>query len=147
MTRIFGCRRFRKLVNERYDRDLSHSETKFLERHRGVCSECARTETNGAMALNMLRMASLDEGEVAPHFDERLIRQVRLDRVRQSVGYWSPAFVGATIAGIAIVAALQLIARSDSPVVHTGPFDQSHRIAPKGSSFPALNLDSTHSKP
>ncbi len=107
--RVFGCRKFSRLISERADRDLKASEERFLERHRVACSECRRSEVADDCVLNLLR-ASAMEPEVAPMFDDRVIRRLRVQTVRDSLSYWSPALAGAGIAGIALFVALHLAA-------------------------------------
>jgi hypothetical protein len=55
----------------------------------------------------MLRAAALDP-EVAPMFEDRVIRRLRVQSVRESLNYWSPALVGALIACTALFVALHL---------------------------------------
>jgi hypothetical protein len=91
------------------------------------------------MALNMLRSAML-EPEVEPHFDERLIRRVKVQRVKESLGYWSPALAGAVIAGMTIFAALGLVTRSGQapqPELNGG---QAKRLVEPAREFPSLEL-------
>lgn len=109
--RLFGCQKFSRLSNEQADRELTPAEQKFLERHRGVCDDCAQLEQTTACALNMLRMAAL-EPEVAPMFEDRVIRRLRVQQVKESLNYWSPALVGAGIACIVIFVTLQLASSS-----------------------------------
>jgi len=91
-------------------------------------------ESTSSMALNMLRAATLDV-EAAPMFEERVIRRWRVQNVRESIGYWSPAFFGAGIACFALFAALALIGkpveskRSSLPAGEARIFDP-HRVYP-----------------
>jgi hypothetical protein len=57
----------------------------------------------------MLRAASL-EPEIAPMFEDRVIRKLKVQTVKESLNYWSPALVGAGIACIALFVALHLAA-------------------------------------
>lgn len=110
-SRLFGCSKFRRLTSDRMDRSLSSGQLRFLDRHRAVCSVCARAEEEAHDALKMLRLAIL-EPESDPGFGHRVLRRARVQSVRAKFGYWSPAVFGAAIAGIAILAALQMIANS-----------------------------------
>lgn len=116
--RLFGCGKYRRLMHEKYDRALSLREREFMVQHRAVCGECHHEEVQGASALNMLRLASIEEdvygsGQV---FEERVLRRLKVQTTRESVRYWSPAFVGAAIAGLTVLAALQLVSgRSSMP--------------------------------
>lgn len=105
--RVFGCKRFGRLSSEQEDRCLSESEERFLSRHRAVCPECAEMERMSFSALNMLRMATL-EPEIAPMFEDRVIRRLKVQQVKESLNYWSPALAGAAIACIVIFVTLQL---------------------------------------
>ncbi|HTQ09014.1 MAG TPA: hypothetical protein VMI31_02980, partial [Fimbriimonadaceae bacterium] len=90
---------------------LTPGEEAFLHKHRQVCVECDDAASQSSVALNFLRAAAI-EVEVHPQFDERVIRKLKVQRTRESLRYWSPAVAGAFIAGLAIVAALQMITRS-----------------------------------
>ena len=120
-ARFFGCGKFGWLVSESEDRLLSAKEVSFLDRHRDVCWDCARREEATSLALNMLRESRLEPNGAETGFDIRVIRRVRLQTVRLSVQYWSPAIFGAAIAAVALVSALQMLARtSELPVFRTG---------------------------
>ena len=106
--RAFGCKKFGRLSSEQADRTLSASEERFLERHRSVCAECRSLEHSTSCALNMLRMATL-EPEVAPMFEDRVIRRLKVQQVKESLNYWSPALIGAGIACIVVFVTLQLV--------------------------------------
>ena len=125
--RIFGCRRFSRLSNEAIDRDLCEREETFLEKHRTVCASCAATQTQSSFALNMLRASAIDV-DISPSFDDRLLRKLRVRTTRESLRYWSPAVAGAFIAGLAVVAAMQMITRS-AQLPHVGvPGGEARRI-------------------
>jgi hypothetical protein len=84
----------------------------------------------------MLRAAAMD---VAPGrgFDERLIRRMRVHRVRESLGYWSPALLGSAIACMALLVTLHLLAAPQT-VRGTGlPTGEARRTADP---FPSLEL-------
>jgi hypothetical protein len=104
-----ACKRFKRLWNEQDERSLTRRESRFLDAHRCACQECQGFEASTASALGMLRMASMD-AQVSPGFDDRVLRRAKVQTVRQSLKYWSPAFVGGAIACIALVAALQIAA-------------------------------------
>ncbi len=78
------------------------------------------------MALNMLREIKL-EPEVSPQFDQRVLRRLRVQNSREGFSYWSPALVGAAIAAVTLLGALQLIAHSPS----TPEFSGSQRASAK----------------
>ena len=106
-SRIFGCRKFGRLSSEQSDRDLSAYEQWFLTKHRAVCAECRKDETTSTFALSMLREATL-EPEIAPMFEDRVIRRLKVQQVRESLNYWSPALVAAGIACAVIFVTLHL---------------------------------------
>jgi hypothetical protein len=154
--RVFGCSKFRRLANEEMDRTLTASEKDFVQRHQAVCSECSESQSQSSLALNFLR-ASAIEVDVHPMFEERVIRKLKVQTTRESIGYWSPAVAGAFIAGLAVIAALQMITRSADlphvrfpgeannrvPVTKTGPaLDQLFDIR-----VPASRSGSTHDRP
>jgi hypothetical protein len=137
IVKVFGCRRFRQLLNDREDRPLHGQEEAFLARHREACADCRTCESSHQLSLNMLRSASLDP-EPAAHFDERVIRRLRLQQVRESLGYWRPAFVGAMLACVALFATLHVLSL-DAPrsSIHL-PSGEALR---ERSAFPELQLD------
>jgi len=59
----------------------------------------------------MLRTAAL-EPELPPNFNERVIRRWRVRSVQESIRFWSPAFIGAFVAALLLLASLQLVSRS-----------------------------------
>jgi len=105
--RVFGCRKFSRLLSDGADRDLSVKESRFLDLHRLACTECRRSERSADCALNMLRAAAM-EPEIAPMFEDRVIRRLRVQNVKESLNYWSPAMIGAGIACVALFVALHL---------------------------------------
>ena len=85
----------------------------------------------------MLRAATLDADAVPDHFDERVIRIVRLNKVKESLGYWSPAFVGGVLACVALLATLQVLTVQAPNQKLTAPSGEAMR-APHA--FPNLEL-------
>jgi predicted anti-sigma-YlaC factor YlaD len=140
--RIFGCSKFKKLASEALDRHLTPSEEAFVQRHRSACPECHDFQSQSSMAMNFLRSATIDV-EVHPMFEERVIRKLRVQTTRESLRYWSPALAGAFIAGLAVVAALQMITRSaDLPHVRF-PGSEAHRVTNSKSNPLDQNIDPT----
>lgn len=139
-VRIFGCRKFLRLSNEAADRELNPREEAFLSRHRDVCEACRSTEVESRMALNMLRNACM-EVEVQPHFDERVIRRFRTQSVKESLGYWSPALIGAVVAGVCLMAALSLVSHNGAAPRASLPGGEASRFEPKLHAFPSLELN------
>jgi len=123
-----GCKRFQVLLTDR--------ENRFMEKHGAGCAKCRREEASLRLSLNMLRAAALDAAPPT-HFDERLIRRVKVQKVKDSLNYWSPAFVGCALACVALFATLHVLtqeAPSNSVRVPAGQaFNSLH-------SFPELTL-------
>lgn len=112
-ARIFGCEKFKRLSFEAGDRALTEREQVFLRKHRAVCPECVLMEDQSVSALDVLRSVALD-AQVSPLFEERVLRRLKVSKTRDSLRYWSPALVGAGIAGIVIFTALQMVATTVS---------------------------------
>ena len=117
-SRLFGCGKFRWLAIERFDRGLSPKEEVFYRKHREVCFTCLRYEQQGINAMNLLPSAAL-EPEISVDFDQRVLRNLYPQRSprRALVAAWSPAFAGAALACLAILAALQLFGKMPSPTL------------------------------
>lgn len=109
--RLFGCGKFKWLAIEKFDRELTPRELDFYRKHREVCFTCMRYEQQGTNAMNMLTSAAM-EPEISDNFDERVLRMLRKQPKRLALNYWSPVFAGAAVAALAVVATLQLIART-----------------------------------
>ncbi len=125
-TRIFGCNKFRRLCNEKLDRPLTETEELYVERHREVCRECAEFDFGGAQGLNILRSYQLDV-ELTPHFEDRVIRRIRIIRTKDGFKYWRPAIVGASIACTVFFFGLQAIVQSTQPTRFSHPVGEARR--------------------
>lgn len=135
--RPFGCADFGRLNSERLDRSLTPVEERLVEMHRASCAACSQVEEDAHEALQMLRLAAL-EPEPDTGFDTRVLRKVKVQLVRTKFNYWSPALFGAAIAGIAILAALQMIADvSRLPAIRV-PGGQGPEMSRRDPSFPRL---------
>jgi hypothetical protein len=132
------CRRFSRLLNEREDRSLTANEAAFIESHREACACCRRLEQQSFISLDLLRLASIDV-EAAPGFDHRVIRRAKNQATVDTVRYWSPALVGAAVAGIAALAAIQIVTRSNHLPQVKVPGAESRKVSP--SSEPLLRLE------
>lgn len=137
--RLFGCEKFRWLSSESADRQLNPKEIKFLEKHRAVCIECVRAEDQSASALNMLRSITL-EAEASPAFEDRVLRRLKVSRARESFRYWSPSFVGAGIACVAIFSALQIVATGSTKPTINAPNATGYIGKPRSEALPVLLL-------
>ena len=138
MLSAFNCRKFEKLSDERDVRELTADELAFFEAHQLACEPCAELLRTSSMSLNMLRMSAM-EAEISPTFDEKLMRKLRLQTGRASLNYWSPAVFGAAIAGLAVLAAMQAVARTvDGPNVRKASGEESRLMHNR--TFPSLDL-------
>ena len=140
--RLFGCSKYRRLMNEKFDRNLHNSERCFMEKHHAVCADCRRGEIQNASALNMLRLAAVEEHEVQTGlvFEERILRRWRVQSTRESVRYWSPAFMGAVIAGLTVLAALQLVSNRPGVPTTTSPSGEVKLVRP-AVDLPEIDLE------
>lgn len=135
------CRKFSRLSDQGRDRELTPGEHGFLSSHRLGCVDCAAREDQTDSAMAELRDITL-EAEPSAGFDERLMKAYREGRNPTGFGYWSPAVMGAAIAGIAVLCALTIVSRTaESPIRHD-PNGAAFLIR-QGSNhqFPNLNLD------
>ena len=121
------CRRFRRLAVEVRDRELDDREHKFLIAHRGACDPCRRHEQSLAGAFDGLMSIVLVDAEPSHNYEERLLRRLKVSRGRDTWRYWSPALIGACVASVALLAAMQLVAQSTSlPLYH--PAGQTAKV-------------------
>jgi hypothetical protein len=93
-------------------------------------------------AMGALRANALDP-RVDGAFDTRVLRKWRVYRTKASIWYWSPALAGASVAAVAVLAVLQVLAHSREirPIhvpgaevrreVWTGPFPDLLSPGPK----------------
>lgn len=122
--RLFGCGKFKWLAIEKFDRELTPREHDFYRRHREVCFTCLRYEQQGTNAMNLLGAGAI-EAEISDNFDERVLRMWRKQPKRMALRYWSPVLAGAAVAGLALLATLQLITGSHINLWHQAPNAQS----------------------
>lgn len=121
-----GCRHFGRLLNELADREPTPREASFLDRHRAACAPCRREEQAAALSLDLLRGCAFD-AQVEDSFDRRVLRRARVQRVQDGFRYWSPAFGGALVASILLLAALQALTRPIAPGA-TAPLETSRGV-------------------
>ncbi len=143
--RLFGCGKFEWLLVEAEDRSMTDRENVFLNRHRNVCPQCELTERQNSMALNMLRESAID-AEPQPNFDERVLRRHRIGLARASVQYWSPAVFGAAIAMVAVLAAMQMVARSAQLPAFQAPGADARKVEAGAARFPELEIPNKPSR-
>lgn len=135
--RLFGCRKFHRLAWESSDRDLNAREKRFMQRHREACDSCEDEESVGAFRLNMLAGAVIDPAPT-PGFEDRVLRLYKVQSKRESFAYWSPAVVGACIAMLAILAAMQMVTRSSELPHFQGGGSEAHRVDRDFPKFPNI---------
>lgn len=138
-VRLFGCKKYRKLSAEASDRELTVRESRFLDKHSAVCPRCVDEVAESSMALNMLRAATLD-ATAEPAFEQKVLRQYRVNNVRASIRYWSPALAGAGIACIALFAAFALLGRPSMLQRDHKVLDQTRRVDIPNRALPSLVL-------
>ncbi len=129
INRFFGCGRYRWLAYEALDRDLSEHEQEFFAQHEASCRRCEQHMAKGFAALNMLRGQALEASPKAS-FDERVLRRYRVISVRSSLRYWSPAMIGAAVAGLVILAALQMISTTSQLPAFSAPRGEARLSTP-----------------
>lgn len=135
-----SCQRFRQLADEANDRDLTPQETQFCDSHREACADCREIETEGAMALNMLRSFAEIEPEVDHGLTDRIVRRARIQTIRSGLRFWSPALGGMVIGALMMMAVVQLVGRSNVlPRNHNNQGD-ARRIERSNTAFPDLHL-------
>ena len=135
-----ACNRYRKLWDDCDARELRKDEQEFLNQHRTICQECRAFEESASLSLDVLRAATL-EPIVSPSFDERVLRRVRVQTVRESLSYWSPALVGAGIACVAIFATLQIAAMPVQPNRMMLPDGEARRNVNAETPLPSLIIN------
>lgn len=133
------CDRFSYILNLSVDQPLRAEDQSFLDKHSLECKRC-QALLRTSMGLNMLRTCHAIEPESSDFaFEDRVIRRFKLERSRKSLIYWSPAVVGAAIAGIAILAALQMIAAPQQMPVFRGS-GEAMKIEKPGPMIPEIEL-------
>ena len=136
MNLRLGCHNFRCLSEVKDCRILTEAEERCLSEHRAQCKTCAAEEKQFSAALNMLRNSAFD-AEPSAGFDDRLIRRVKVQQARGNVRYWSPMFMGATVAGLLVLAALQVVSTSSElPTFRFGGRNPEVRNTNGASSLP-----------
>jgi hypothetical protein len=88
----------------------------------------------------MLRESRLEPTTPQLGFDIRVIRRVRLQAVRLSMQYWSPAIFGAAIAAVALVSALQMLARTNEMPIFRAGVSEARRINLGGPEIPDIPI-------
>lgn len=139
---LFVCRRFQRLAREAVDRPLAEREERFVSAHRSECASCRRLERQGALALSMLRMAAIDVN-CPSRFELRVMRKWQVSTVHESLSFWSPALIGAVVAGVVLMAALQIVTMSSKLPGFKVSAAEARRAPTSAPAFPELER-STH---
>ncbi|MCX7799395.1 MAG: hypothetical protein N2109_03530 [Fimbriimonadales bacterium] len=128
MSNPFACRRFRRLCLEARDRDLAPGELRFTERHGAACPRCAEHRRASEQALSALRNLGGRTNLPCERLTGRVLRRFRVENVRQSFRYWSPALLAASVAAALVLAAIQVATRHPSTDVFQPGDSQARRI-------------------
>jgi hypothetical protein len=117
-SRLFGCGKYEYLAVKLHDNELSNKELAFFEHHEALCATCRKEQELAEQGLNLLRGLVMEPHEVSAGFEDRILRRFRVQKGRESIGYWSPALAGAVVGGLILISALQLISNSGVVPVH-----------------------------
>lgn len=105
-----ACRRFASLSALRRDMELQGGKRAFFEAHLLSCEKCARDEVLYQAGLETLVKSELDAC-ASPDFQASLEARLQRENARRSpFGSWSPALIGASVAALAFLTVLQLLA-------------------------------------
>jgi anti-sigma factor RsiW len=99
------CRKHQRLLA----RGPSEAESQWMQAHQATCPDCrARAEADAAL-FAAFRSCALDPVP-SSEFDRKLAAKRLLAERSRTFRFWAPAFVGATLAGVAALALVQLLA-------------------------------------
>lgn len=133
------CLQFRKLAREGQDRSFTEKEADLMEAHRAKCPRCADYETSMVGSLISLRGSELPI-EAAEGYTMRVAKKAWVVCQRDTARYWSPALCGAAVAGLLLIALVQLANRGRE-VNYFRPTTQDARRYPSLDRDPMLLLD------
>lgn len=135
-----SCDRFLELV-DREPFSLSVDEIDFMGGHRDRCTVCAEKEIAARDVPSLLSTIAPEEPDDNERgYIRRVIRRFRIASVRKTVRYMAPGLVGAAIAGIAILAVLEILANRGGlrPLSSTG-MEVRREVSPS-LRFPSLDF-------
>lgn len=137
-----SCSRFRRLSNHSLDKELASDEGAFLVEHASKCAFCSEYHNSNEL---IFELRGFDLGaSVSDTFDRRVIRKLNIQIVQESLRFWSPALIGAAIAGIAFLAIIQSVVQpKQMPAFVPGVTEA--RIHSSGSlpEFPPIERDAS----
>lgn len=110
----FAQSRYFRLRRAEAHRELTPAELKFVDQFElkhPASADLWEAETG---AMEALRGATLNP-KVSEGFTLRVLRLHRVTVTRAQVQYWTPAFLGAALAAVALLAMLQIMASSTVP--------------------------------
>jgi len=141
--------RFLRLVEESRDRPLTDEEVAFLERNEAADPSLVDLRSETHDVFDLLQSASVDLSEPVPlveqkKFEDRILRKVNVQMVREGVQYWTPGFIGAGLACLILIAAFQVFQTSLAPGQSKSSGDAS--IVRGSEKEPALVLPEFESK-
>jgi len=119
----FARRRAERLIAESRDRELSPNEVAFLDRYPDLSASLQK----GNMALDLLKNLDWAEESSGIEFERRVVRRLKNQRTADGIKYWSPALIGAAVAAVALVAALQIITRANELPALNRPAAEARR--------------------
>ncbi len=118
------CRKFESITVDWAPEELSESQSDFVANHEKSCQACRMAYRAQVIGLDLLRgsACTVDATEISANFEETVVRNLRVQKKRDSWGYWWPAGLGAAIASLAAFAAMQLVSGSASfkPIFYRG---------------------------
>jgi anti-sigma-K factor RskA len=135
---IFTSRKHaERLMEESRDRLLSPSEQRIVARYPDVQSKLERAN----MALDLLRDSSMEPVTNGLEFERRIVRRLRNQRTSDGLKYWSPALIGAAVAAVALVAALQIVTRANElPALNRPMAEARNQVKAVPLDLPKSNL-------
>jgi len=123
----FGKTRYLHLRAAEQDRSLTARELRFVQRYRGRNPECEIEDSLEEQGLDALRGLAVAEEADVPSFDRRVLRRWRVQSVKQTARYWTPALCGAAVAAIALLAMLQILSAAQGPKPLSTPGTEAQR--------------------
>ncbi len=138
---MMWCSRYRKLLDRMRDGEISARLEKSMVRHEDKCGSCAEFKQADEGLDFLAGIAFGQDFETRPQFAESVAMATQVDRQREKISFWIPAFVGAGVAAVAVVVMLQLLSQAGITPISNSPIGEARRFEPAGTpSFPVLDL-------